>query len=78
MSSKMMMSYDMQYQIYSRTDDGENIYLEIDSPEYFEVDASRLMVKIPLDKWVSLTEGFLEKHNRHLFDNNQQLELELC
>ena len=78
MSSKMMMNCDMQYQIYSRADDGESIYLEIDSPEYFEVDTSRLMVKIPLDKWVELTENFLEKHNRHIFNSKQQMELDLC
>ena len=78
MSSKMMMNCDMQYQVYSRVDDGESIYLEIDSPDYFEVDTSRLMVKIPLDKWVELTEDFLEKHNRHFINNEQQMELDLC
>ena len=78
MSSKMMMNCDMQYQVYSRVDDGESIYLEIDSPEYFEAEPQRLMVKVPLGAWAYLNRDFIKKHERHFINNEQQMELDLC
>ena len=78
MSGKMMITYNDNYQIYTRTDDGENIHLEIENPEYFEADPSRLMVKIPLNSWIYLVKDFIKKHERHFVDNAQQMELDLC
>ena len=77
MSNKAVMSSDGGYVVYTTTDDGEHIYLEIDEPKDFEISSSHLMVKIPLDKWVQMTTEFLEKHNRHFKISDKQLELNL-
>jgi len=77
LGSKMIMSKDGEYEIFATTDDGEHVYLDIYNPEYFEASPSHLTVKVPLDKWVYLTEHFLEKHKRHVVENEKQLELEL-
>jgi len=74
----MMITYSDNYQVYARADDGENIYFEIDSPEYFEAEPSRLMVKVPLAAWAYLTRDFIKKHERHFINNEQQMELDLC
>ncbi len=77
LSNKMIMSKDGEYEIFATTDDGEHVNLDIHNPEYFEVSPSHLTVKIPLDKWVYLTECFLEKHKRHIAVDKKQMELEL-
>ena len=78
MSGKMMITYSDNYQVYARADGGEDIYLEIDDPEYFEAEPSRLMVKIPLGDWAYLAKDFIKKHERHFTNNEQQMELDLC
>ena len=73
MPGKMMLAMADNYEVYTRTDDGESIFLEIDNPEDFEVDKDRVMVKIPLEKWVYLVDQFQRKHTRHIkiADDNQ-------
>ena len=75
MSGKIMMAIAEDCEVYTRTDDGESIFLEIDNPEDFEVDKDRIMVKISLEKWVYLVEQFGRKHNRHIKTHDKQLNL---
>ena len=77
MSSKMLMAQDRGCQLYFETDDGENIYLEIDEPEYFEASNSYLKIQIPLDKWNNMTKDYREKYFRHFKDDSEQMELKL-
>jgi len=77
MSNREVISSDGDYVVYTTTDDGEHVYLEVDEPKDFEISSSHLMVKIPLDKWVYLATSFLEKHNRHFKISDKQLELDL-
>tara|TARA_Y100001973_G_C5172840_1_gene320122 strand:- start:1309 stop:1545 length:237 start_codon:yes stop_codon:yes gene_type:complete len=78
MSNKMVLSADGEYEVYTETNDGENVYLEIQNPDYFEVSSMHLKIKVPLDKWVYLTENFLNIHKRHINIDDKQMELDLC
>ena len=48
------------------------------NPDYFEVSSMHLKIKVPLDKWVYLTENFLNIHKRHINIDDKQMELDLC
>tara|TARA_R100000152_G_C6664115_1_gene102219 strand:+ start:285 stop:521 length:237 start_codon:yes stop_codon:yes gene_type:complete len=78
MSNKMVLSADGEYEVYTETNDGESVYLEIQNPDYFEVSSMHLKIKVPLDKWVYLTENFLNIHKRHINIDDKQMELDLC
>ena len=75
MSGKMMLAVADNCEVYTRTDDGGSIFLEIDDPQHFEADKDRIMVKIPLEAWVYLVEQFQRKHNRHVDTSDKQLKL---
>ena len=79
MSSKMLMAQDRGCQVYFETSDGENIYLEIDEPDYFEASTVGVKVQIPLDKWNNVIKEYQERYFRHLREmaNNDPRQLEL-
>jgi len=77
MSSKMLMARDRGCEVYFETGDGENIYLEIDDPDYFEVCNVSLKVQIPLDKWNSVVKEYQEKYFRHVRNKNNNIDKQL-
>ena len=81
MSNKMLMAQERGCQVYFETSDGENIYLEIDEPEFFEVGNCYVKVQIPLSRWNSVVDEYQKRYYRHLVreTNNdlRQMELDL-
>ena len=77
----MLMSHDRGCEIYFETGDGENIYLEIDQPDFFEAGNSYVKVQIPLEKWNNIINEYQKRYFRHLCkeanSDLRQMELDL-
>ena len=81
MGNKMLMAHEKGCQVYFETNDGENIYLEIDEPEFFEAGNCYVKVQIPLVEWNIVVDEYQKRYYRHLDreanNNIRQMELDL-